>query len=202
MYFHHVSSEQLPSDYPHYRCQLCSALHQLGTDLTHWDRERERGRIMDKPAQWQSGDPYSTEHGCVCVCTCVFVCVVCTSGSTIRFLRRYINLTQGHTVSPPQSSPFTPLLLFCSLLSLSPLPLLLVFSSPLSSWIVSSPILSSVLHGWMDQGGGDMRTDRWMGDGWTAGWLRRGGETERDQTPGRRVDWCTCCWKLKEDMTH
>ena len=38
----HVSSQQLPSDYHHYCCQLCSASLRSGTDLTYWGRDNAR----------------------------------------------------------------------------------------------------------------------------------------------------------------
>lgn len=54
------------------RVQPCTGCKQ--TWHTEADRERERGGsgIMDKPAHWQSGDPYSTESVCAYACLCVY----------------------------------------------------------------------------------------------------------------------------------
>lgn len=152
---------------------------------------------MDKPAHWQSGDPYSTESVCAYACLCVYTFFsrfLNSSGSTIRFLQRCINLTQGRTVFLRQSPPFTLLFLLFPLsshhyspsihssqlppfspLSAYPAPPILPFVSLLySPEIVSSPILSPLFllcPQWMNGSG---RKDGWIGrvmDEWLAGWV-------------------------------
>lgn len=153
--------------------------------------------------------PFSRELVWVCQCVCVFLCV---STLVIHFLLRHINLKQGHSAFLPQSFPFIGLLFFyhplitnlhtgpflvcCFSLSLQILLSLPVRASARQKIIFPNkfPLLCtlSVLHGWME---------RWTGDGWMAGWSDRPEKTERNLTPGRSVDWYTCWWKLKKDMT-
>lgn len=145
--------------------------------------------------------PYS-KGSWVCVC----VCFMCVSTSAIRFLMRDINLKQGHSASLPQSFPFIALLFYLPpitylhiasfLLCGLSLTLQILISLPIwvSAWqkkIIfpnKFPLLCtlSVLHGWME---------RWTGDGWMAGSSDRAEKTERNQTPGRFLDWCTCWLK-------
>ena len=106
MYFHIVSAEQVLSDY--YSCQLCSTLHWLGTELTYWDRNREsqdNGYAMQSDIVVISTELNLSVY--LYLCVNVFLCVSCLA---MRFLLRYINLTQGQTASLQQSSLFTHLL--------------------------------------------------------------------------------------------
>ena len=175
------------------------------------ERERERKkrvRIMDKPAQWQSGDPYSSEPAPVCVCVCVFVCVcVCAREWVHNPFSPEIHQsnTRSHCLSSAILSFFTPLL--SSFSRPSDNPCLFFFLSFFFSVLPRTVSLLSnfvLCPPWMNGYGG------WGGSGWRdewvmderAGWLGRGGKTERNRTPGRGVDWCTCWWRLKKDATH
>lgn len=152
---------------------------------------------MDKPAHWQSGDPYSTESVCAYACLCVYTFFFSffefkwvdnpfspemhQSNTRLQCLSLTIpSFYSSHLLFPLSSHHYSPSIRSSQLPPFSPLsayppPPILPFVSLLySPEIISSPILSPLFllcPQWMNGSG---RKDGWIGrvmDEWLAGWV-------------------------------